>query len=166
LKGATYVLCPPLCDRWPKQSWKLNELFPLKYYSVGPLQLNGPRDIKSYLKRSYKDYNIPTYWKPHNLGKPLHSKTGTVYIEGDENSSLNNFICLAGFSIVFEPSLASILISCNSKFLEKYEKNRICLKIDKKPGSWKLFSKSGKSFHDRETPIKFREFINENEFIS
>ncbi len=162
LKGDTYFICPPLYDRWPKQSWKLGELFPLKYYSIGPLQLHGPKDIKPYLKRAYKDYKIPTYWKPHNLGKPLHSRTGTVYIQGKGYISLNNLVCLAGFSLVFEPSLASILISCNSKFLEKYEKNRICLEIkDKKSGGWKLSSKSGRSFSDRETIAGFRKFIDE-----
>lgn len=163
LKGDTYFMCPPNYVRWPKQSWKLGELVPLKYYSIGPLQLYGPKDIKSYLERGYKDYKIPTYGKPHHSGKPLHSKTGTVYFQGNKHTSLNNLICLAGFSLVFEPSLASILISRDSKFLEKYEKDRICIEIkDKKSGGWKLSSKSksGRSFSDRETPAtKFRKFI-------
>jgi len=166
LKGNTYFLCPPHGSKaqWLNQLWKLSELFPLKYYSVGPLQLLGPKDIKSYLERGYKDYKTPHYWKPHHSGKPLHSKTGTVYFQGNKHTSLNNLICLAGFSLVFEPSLASILISRDSKFLKRYEKDRICLELeDKNPGNWKLLSKSGRSFSSRQPEIiaKFRKFIDE-----
>lgn len=40
-------------ETWPNEYFNIFNLYPLKNYNFGPLQLPGPKNAKQYLKRSY-----------------------------------------------------------------------------------------------------------------
>jgi phosphorylcholine metabolism protein LicD len=52
--------------RWPQCSIKVEDIYPLKTYTLGTLKLQGPWNSKVILTKNYgSDYMTPKYSRPH-----------------------------------------------------------------------------------------------------
>ena len=54
--------------RWPECSIKVEDIYPLKTYTLGPIKLQGPWNSHPILVKTYgKDYMTPKYSRPHDV---------------------------------------------------------------------------------------------------